>query len=651
MLLFTTVPPLTRLRRSGPNRSRPCSSELSSAAGRLSHAGKRGRKTEQTRSKEQDGVAFSLLGPLEARIDGEALPLGGARQRSLLALLLLHANEAISRERLIEGVWGAERPSTIGAALNVHLSKIRKLLAAAGPDATLVTEPHGYVLRVDLERLDVHRFEVLVREGRQALVDGRAENAAATLDRAVALWRGPPLEELALDGSVEALLARLGELRLSALEARFEAGLQLGRHAELVAELEEFVREHPLRERARAQLMTALYRSGRQAEALQAYRDVRTLLAEELGLDPSPELRQLEKAILTQDASLAMPEPQRFLRTVRPHRLAAVAAVTLALAAGAMIALVRDGPGTQRPEPLADVVLAHASDVAVIHPDTNKVVARVPVGTSPALVREGDGSVWVADRIDLTVTEIDLESRHVLRTVGVGFRPDDLAARNGAIWAFDKEERVLARLGPGQAWDRFEHAGFAEVDRIAVDDRAVWLAGGRRLIRVDAFSGEVMSNVSLPVAVDGLATAGGDVWAVSSSAGAVLRLDSVTAKIRDRISMAGAAGPGPQALAISTDSDFVWVLNGDSRTVAKIDPDLKDIVETYRLDIGRGSLALAAGEGVAWVSNAFDGTVTRIDGGTNEVASIAVSTDSSPKDVAVAGGLVWVSVADDRAPQ
>ena len=507
---------------------------------------------------------FSLLGPLEARIDGEALPLGGARQRSLLALLLLHANESISRERLIEGVWGAERPITIGAALNVHLSKIRKLLAAAGPDATLVTEPHGYVLRVDPERLDVHRFEGLVRDGREALMAGRDKEAAATLDRALALWRGPPLDELALDGSVEAVLARLGELRLSALEARFEAGLQLGRHAELVAELEEFVREHPLRERARAQLMTALYRSGRQAEALQAYRDVRALLAEELGLDPSPELQRLEKAILTQDASLAVPEPQRFLRTGTPPPPRCRRS---SHPGSRRWSDDRSRPGRPRhrgAEPLADVVLAHASDVAVIHPDTNKVVARVPVGTSPALVREGDGSVWVADRIDLTVTEIDLESRHVLRTVGVGFRPDDLAARNGAIWAFDKEERVLARLGPGQAWDRFEHAGFADVDRIAVDDRAVWLAGGRRLIRVDAFSGEVMSNVSLPVAVDGLATAGGDVWAVSSSAGAVLRLDSLTAEIRDRISMTGGAGPRSQALAISTDSDFVWVLNGDT---------------------------------------------------------------------------------------
>jgi YVTN family beta-propeller protein len=631
------------LTHGGPN-----SSELSSAAGRLAHAGKRGRKTEQTRSKGQDRVVFSLLGPLEARINGEALPLGGARQRSLLALLLLHANEPVSRECLIEGVWGAERPSTIGAALNVHLSKIRKLLATADTDALLVTEPHGYVLRVDPERLDVPRFERLVREGREALVAGRAEEAAATLDRALALWRGPPLAELALDASLDGAVARLSELRLSGLEDRFEAGLQLGRHSELVAELEEFVHEHPLRERARAQLMVALYRSGRQAEALQAYRHVRALLADELGLDPGPELQRLEKAILVQDASLALSEPGR-PATAPARRVSAVVAVALVLAA--IFALGRSGPGAQAPEGLSDVVLARASDVAVIQPETNKVVARVPVGSSPALIREGDDKVWVADQIDLTVTEIDLESRRVLRTVGIGFRPDDLAARNGAVWAFDKEERVLARLTRGPAWDRFEHADFAEVDRIALDDHAVWLAGGRRLIRVDAASGAVVSNVSLPVAVDGLATGGSGVWAVSSSARAVLRLDPFTAEIRDRISMARERGSSPQALAISADDDFVWVLDGDEAMVAKIDPDLHDVVETYRLGVGRGSLALAAGEGAAWVSNAFDGTVTRIDGGTDEVASIAVSADSSPKDVTVAGGLVWVSVAEGRAPQ
>lgn len=263
------------------------------------------------------------------------------------------------------------------------------------------------------------------------------------------------------------------------------------------------------------------------------------------------------------------------------------------------------------------------------------------------MIREGDGSVWVADRIDLTVTEIDLESRRVMRTIGVGFRPDDMAARNGALWAFDKEERVLARLGDEQTWDRFEHADFAGVERIEVEDHAIWLAGGRRLIRVDPASGRVVRTLPVPVRIDGLATVSGDVWAVSRADRAVLRLDPRTAEIRDRISVAGSSN----SLAIMADADFLWVLDGETATVTRIDPGLHEIAETYRLSVGRGQLALAAGEGAAWVSNALDGTVTRIDGATNAVSSIPVSVYSSPRDVTVAGGLVWVTVADDRAPQ
>jgi YVTN family beta-propeller protein len=480
-------------------------------------------------------------------------------------------------------------------------------------------------------------------------VDGRPEEAAATLDRALALWRGPPLEELDLDASVGAALGRLSELRLSAVEDRFEAGLLAGRHTELTAELEEFVREQPLRERARASLMVALYRAGRQSEALQTYRDARLLLAEELGLDPGPELQRLEKAILVQDASLSPPEPRRPRRARPALRLAAATAV--AVAGATLLALGRVGPDTQATEPLTEIALAHASDIAVINPDTNKVVDRVPVGSSPALIREGDGSVWVADQLDLTVTEIDLESRRVLRTVGLGFRPDHLAAREDAVWAFNKEERVLAKLGAEQTWERFERPEFSEVEGVALDDHAVWLAGGRRLIRVDPDSGEVVTSVSVPDQVDGLATAGGEVWALSSAAQAVLRIDPATTEIRDRISLAGDVASGPEKFSISAGTDFIWVLNGDAATVAKIDPSLHDVVETYRLPAGRGSLSLAAGEGAAWISNGFDGTITRIDEHTSEVASIAVSAYSSPRGVTVAGGLVWVSVADDRSPQ
>jgi streptogramin lyase len=160
-----------------------------------------------------------------------------------------------------------------------------------------------------------------------------------------------------------------------------------------------------------------------------------------------------------------------------------------------------------------------------------------------------------------------------------------------------------------------------------------------------------VTSVSVPDQVDGLATAGGEVWALSSAARAVLRIDPATTEIRDRISLAGDVASGPEKLSISAGTDFIWVLNGDAATVVKIDPSLHDVVETYRLPAGRGSLALAAGEGAAWISNGFDGTITRIDEHTSEVASIAVSAYSSPKGVTVAGGLVWVSVADDRSPQ
>ena len=593
---------------------------------------------------------FLLLGPLEARLDGESLLLGGGRQRSLLAVLLLHANEIVSREQLIEAVWGAERPSTIGAALNVHLSKLRKLLTLAGTDVALVTAPHGYLLRIDPDRLDVNCFERLLREGREALLAGDAETAAATLDHALALWRGPPLAELDLGAWVEAAIGRLCELRLAGLEDRFEAGLLVGRHAELVPELEAFVHEHPMHERARAQLMVALYQSGRQSDALQSYREARRLLAEELGLDPGPELQRLEKAILVQDPSLSVPDSRRRLLPSRVRRLVVTAGLAAVFVA-TVLSLGASGPRLRSPEPLADVVLARASDVAIVQPETNKVVARVPVGSSPALIREGDGSVWVADRLDLTVTEIDPESRRVLRTIGIGFRPDDIAARNGAVWAFDREDRVLARLGDAQTWDRFEHPDFANVEQMALDDDAVWLAGGTRLIRVDAATGEIVSNASVPVEVDGVALGGDDVWAVSGSAAAVFRIDPLTSEIRDRIPIGGESGGAAQPLLISADTRFIWVLNGDTATVTKIDPTLHDVVETYRLGVGRGSLALAAGEGAAWVSNALDGTVTRIDAMTNEVASITVSAYYRPRGVTVAGGLVWVSVDDDRAPQ
>jgi DNA-binding SARP family transcriptional activator len=278
-------------------------------------------------------VEFRVLGPLEVRDNGEALALGGAKQRSLLAILLLNTNEVVSTDRLIDQLWGAQAPDTAAKALQVHVSQLRKVLEPgrrAGESGQLLqTRSPGYLLELEPEQLDLTRFERLAGEGREALAAGDGEAAAGKLREALSLWRGPPLAEFAYADFAQREIARLEELQLSVLEDRMQADLERGRHAELIGELELLVTEEPLRERPRAQLMLALYRSGRQAEALEAYRDARQALTEELGIEPGRELKELEAQILEQDPSLeprapSKPQPEA---PVPGRRAAATAAV------------------------------------------------------------------------------------------------------------------------------------------------------------------------------------------------------------------------------------------------------------------------------------------------------------------------------------
>jgi DNA-binding SARP family transcriptional activator/tetratricopeptide (TPR) repeat protein len=254
---------------------------------------------------------FHILGPIEA-IDADApLALGGSKQRALLGMLLLHAGEVVPSDLLIEELWPGERRADALKALQVAVSRLRKALEPARPagvdSRVLVTRPPGYELRVDPERLDAKRFEALLDEGRGALAAGQAQSARATLGEALSLWRGAPLADLAYESFCQAEVARLEELRTAALEERIAADLALGRHAELVAELRTLVKEEPMRERLHGQLMLGLYRSGRQAEALDAYAEARRTLVEELGIEPSRELRDLHQAILEQSPELDLP--------------------------------------------------------------------------------------------------------------------------------------------------------------------------------------------------------------------------------------------------------------------------------------------------------------------------------------------------------
>jgi len=244
-------------------------------------------------------LQFRILGPLEVQQNGSPLRLTRAKQRALLLALLLRPNEAVSTDTLVEALWGENPPPTAQVALQGHVSQLRKLL----PDGTLETQPPGYRLRVEPGALDLARFEELTATARTA----HAAGAAAALREALELWRGPALSELADDSVLRSEVARLEELRATAVEEKIAAELELGLHAELVAELEALVRASPFRERPRAQLMLALYRAGRQADALEVYRSGRTLLLEELGIDPGPALQGLHQQILRQDASLLAP--------------------------------------------------------------------------------------------------------------------------------------------------------------------------------------------------------------------------------------------------------------------------------------------------------------------------------------------------------
>src|SRR5213596_1254069 len=242
---------------------------------------------------------FRVLGPVEASVEGEPIALPAAKPRALLAALLLDRNRVVPVSRLIDDLWGEVPPETAMKALQGYVSQLRK---AIGPER-LLTRPPGYELRVEDGELDLDRFERLAREGRELLAAGDSKAAAKRLSEALELWRGAPLAEFSEPFARDAG-ARLEDERLAALEERIDADLALGRHARLVSELEQLVAQEPLRERPRAQLMLALYRSGRQADALELYRRTRETLSEELGIEPSLELQELERRMLQHDPTL-----------------------------------------------------------------------------------------------------------------------------------------------------------------------------------------------------------------------------------------------------------------------------------------------------------------------------------------------------------
>jgi DNA-binding SARP family transcriptional activator len=346
-------------------------------------------------------VEFRILGPLEVRHEGRPVRIDGAKERALLAFLLLHAGEPVSVDRLIDELWGDSPPATARKSVQVRVAGLRRVL----PGDVLLTRGDAYLIRLQPTQLDLHRFEQLVSDASRLLADGDPTAAVATLHDALALWRGPPLADFAYEPFAQPAIARLEELRAHALELRIDAHLELGRHARVVGELEGLVAAHPFRERVRAQLMLALYRDGRQAEALDVYRRAREEFVAELGLELGPALQKLQQAILRQDPSLDGPlaAPERSVLVVPRdvRRLAELVAVAEPLAR----------------RPRRELILAHlvakgadlAATAAVANEERSALLARGVSARAIAFTSAapGDDLVRLASEQDVDLLLVD----------------------------------------------------------------------------------------------------------------------------------------------------------------------------------------------------------------------------------------------------
>jgi DNA-binding SARP family transcriptional activator len=597
-------------------------------------------------------IDFRILGPLEVREGDQVLPLHGARERSLLAYLLLHANEVVPTERLIDELWGETPPATVSSALHVYVSRLRKLLGRNGN--AIVTRAPGYVLELTPEQLDLRRFEQFVENGRWETAAGNAAAAKQAFDAALELWRGPPLADLGAAPWAEDEARRLEELRLVTIEERIDAELALGRHAEVVPELERLVGRHPLRERLRAQLMLALYRSGRAADALQTYTATRRIFVEELGLEPSEALRRLEQAILSQDSLLDAPitgtRNSMAIRIPRRRGRLVVAVTAALIAAAVAIAVTRDN---DRPSP----VVVRPDSIAVIDSAKNRLVGDLSLAGRPSQLAAGDGALWIGDPDDSVVLQVDPIRERVVRAIGIKAKPMALAFGWGALWVVGGDQLVridphydvtattrlhqhVPGFGPGDV-------GYDTVAAVAANPAGLWVAHTvSALSRIDPSSARVLHTTVLDDAPISMALTADTVWVATIGDSRVTSVDTNTGNVTGSIPIPGisggyATGASPCLCGTGVAAGFgsVWVSAADR--LWRIDP-LTDSA-TASIRTGDGAAGLAIAPDAVWVTNYLAGTVSRVNPRTNSVVA-TINVGSNVRGIAVTPNRVWVAV-------
>jgi len=565
-------------------------------------------------------MEFRLLGRVRVLEAGRQIPISGDRQRALLVALLLRPNDLVSTDRLIDELWGESPPLRPENALQALVSRLRRALG----DRRLEYEAGGYRLRVEPGERDLDRFEEL--------------RAAGKPHEALALWRGPPLADVEFYDFARIEIARLAELRLATLEERIDADLARGRHRELVPELESLVAEHPSREQLQAQLLLALYRSGRQSDALAAYRRARNALVTELGLEPGEELRRLEQAILRHDPSLGMP-------SVGGRALTRVAVAAAGLVA--FVAAVGGATGTAS-------VPVRAREVAVLDAADGRVVATTNMGFEPTMETIGNGRLWVGGRTGVLAGVDPARLRVVLRTT-VGDEPvAGLAAGDGRVWIAEKgglNRTILYRLDPrggrlSVGWRLSDRTAMEREgpEPLAVSGMTLWATNAlTTLTRIDLRTGRVVTTRP-DNGAGSLWASPRAIWILTAQTDTLARVDARTLAPVIVIPLAQDTG-SPRAvlfpIKVVVSDGTAWIVEEQTKSLGRVDTQSNEVLA--QVPLGHRPNSVAAANGIVWAA-CSDGTLERIDPLSNRIVQ-TVHLPGRPNDLALWRGRLYVTLS------
>jgi DNA-binding SARP family transcriptional activator/DNA-binding beta-propeller fold protein YncE len=566
-------------------------------------------------------VEVFLLGPIAAMVDENPVDLGAPQQRAVLAMLALRRGETVPLDTLVDGLWPDDPPPTAAKVVQTYISRLRR---AFGPEA-MPRDRSGYALSRSV-RVDVEHFEELLDAGQTS--------------QALALWRGRALADVDHVPGLQPDLARLEELRLRAVEGQLDTEIQTGNAAAAIGELRRLVEVHPLRESLVERLMRALYVVGRQAEALDVYREARCRL-DELGIEPGERLRALERSILNHDPVLSAGPIDASAR--RPGRhgrtrwvIAAAAVVACATVASVAAAFTRGEPHR---------VVVAPNSIVRIDARTNRVVEDIPVGRDPSGIVTAGDAVWVSNEGDRTLSRVDTRARNA-ETIGgvsgVGFVTRD---DRGNIYASGWDYPYVWRIDPKRV---------RVAERFRVRTRAVGIAvGGGSLWVVDRLAnGVTRIDLARPRA-PGFVHVGSDPIVAAFAYGALWVAnsdDGTVSVIRPAVRKPETISVGYKPFGIAAGGGAIWVGSYSDSTITRIDPDTRRVVKVIdvsKLGAQSGLMNVAASATSVWGANTFDLDVVRLDARTNRVAA-RIHLGMEPRCIAVDGNDVWVSVA---APQ